>query len=172
MARETKLKCRSLLERTEYYDDEGEWRIAGSDCLLLSGATLRAWARVTRQVLGMGAKVIMLEAGKSAGQQFARSLLKVGLKPEELKDATQIFLTQGGWGMVSAQVDAKKKSAVFRIRNSVMARQIKSQEPVCHFLTGYLAGVLSVMLNENIECNETTCGGMGGNLCEFQAVWF
>jgi predicted hydrocarbon binding protein len=171
MDSETKQKCRSLLEKTEYYDDEGEWRIAGSDCLLLNGATLRAWAEFTKQVLGPGAKVIMSEAGKSAGQQFARSLLKVGLKLEELKDAAQIFLTQSGWGMVSAQVDTKKKSATFQIRNSVMARQIKSQEPVCHFIAGYLAGVLSVMLNENVECNEETCGGMGDNLCEFQAVW-
>ena len=56
-------KCLSMLERTEYYDDEGEWRIAGSDWLLMNGSTLRNWANVTEQILGSNAKAIIFMAG-------------------------------------------------------------------------------------------------------------
>jgi predicted hydrocarbon binding protein len=170
MDSETRLKCLSLLERTEYYDDEGEWRIAGSDWILFSGATLRAWANVTEQVVGSKAKIIMFEAGKSSGQQFAHSLLKEGLRCEELKDALEIFLIRSGWGIVSSQVDAQNKRASFHIHNCVMARQIKSKEPVCDFINGYIAGVLCVMFNQNVDCNETKCKGMSGSLCEVQTV--
>jgi predicted hydrocarbon binding protein len=165
---ETKLKCLSLLERTEYFDDEGEWRIAGSDCLIIGGAAIRAWAKVTEQVLGFGARVIMIEAGKKAGEQFADSLLKQGLKPEEMEDALKLFLTRCGWGKVRAKIHIKKQTAVFRIWNSVTSRQTNTQKPTCHFISGYLAGVLTVVFGKNVECLETKCAAKKDEYCEFQ----
>ena len=165
---ETRLKCLSLLERTEYFDDEGEWRIAGSDCLIIGGAAIRAWAKVTEQALGLGSRIIMIEAGKKAGQQFADSLLKQGLKPEQMGDALELFLTRGGWGKVRAKIDVKKQTAVFRIWNSVTSRQTNAQKPICYFISGYLAGVLSVVFGKNAECLETKCAANKDEYCEFQ----
>ena len=165
---ETKLKCISLLERTEFFDDEGEWRIAGSDCLIIGGAAIRAWAKVTEQVLGSGARIIMIEAGKKAGEQFADSLLKQGLKPEEMGDALELFLTRGGWGKVRAKIDIKKQTAIFRIWNSVTSRQTNAQKPTCHFISGYLAGVLTAIFGKNVECFETKCAAKKDEFCEFQ----
>jgi predicted hydrocarbon binding protein len=171
MDSETQLKCLSFLERTEYYDDAGEWRIAGSDWILFSGATLRAWAKVTEQVLGSGARVIMVKVGKNAGEQFADSLLKQGLKPEEMMDALEMFSMHGGWGKVWTKVDFQKQKAVIQIHNLVTARQTKANEPICHFISGYIAGVLGVMFDKNIECKETKCSAKNDSFCEFQADW-
>jgi predicted hydrocarbon binding protein len=168
MNNETRLKCLSLLERTEYFDDEGEWRIAGSDCLIIGGAAIRAWAKVTEQVLGSGGRIIMIEAGKKAGEQFADSLLKQGLKPEEMEDALELFLTRGGWGKVRAKIYIKKQVAVFRIWNSVTSRQTNAQKPSCHFISGYLAGVLTVVFGKIVECFETKCAAKKDEYCEFQ----
>ncbi len=85
MENEVRQKCLSLLEKTEYYDDEGEWRIASSDWLLIGGAALRNWAKVSEQVLGEGARTIMHVAGKRSGEQFSRALLKEEIKNEALK---------------------------------------------------------------------------------------
>lgn len=164
----TRLKCLSFLERTEYYDDAGEWRIAGLDCLIIGGAAIRAWVKLTEQVLGSGARVIMVEAGKKAGEQFADSLLKQGLKPEEMTCALEIFLTHGGWGKVWTKVDFQKQTAVIRIRNSVTTRQTKAKGPVCHVISGYVAGVLGVMFGKKTECVETKCRGKGDAFCEFE----
>jgi predicted hydrocarbon binding protein len=161
-------KCLSILERTEYYDDEGEWQIAGSDWLLVSGSTLRSWATVTEQILGSGAKAVAYKTGKHTGEQFAEMLLKKGLKDEELKCALEVFLTNGGWGKVRAKLDFQKKIAVVRIRNSVMTRQIKSKEPVCHFISGFIAGALSVIFSKKAECVEIRCKAKGDNFCEFR----
>jgi hypothetical protein len=45
-------------------------------------------------------KAVMYNAGKLAGEQFAKTLLKAGLKEKELKLALEISLTNGGWGEV------------------------------------------------------------------------
>jgi len=167
MNNETRRRCLSLLERTEYYDEEGEWRIAGSDWLLLSGSTLRTWAKVTKQILGSGADAVMYMVGKYAGEQFAKKLLELGLKNEELEEALEIFLSNGGWGKARVKVNLQNQTAAVRIRNSVSTRQTKSEEPVCHFISGYIAGSLSVIFGKKTECVETGCKAAGEPFCEF-----
>ena len=164
-------KCLSLLEKTEYYDDEGEWRIAGSDWLLIGGASLRNWAKENEQVLGSGAKNIMVKAGKNTGEQFADSLKQEGLKAEDLKVVLETFLTHSGWGKVGVKVNFQKQKAVVHIHNSVTTRHTKSEEPICHFISGYIAGVLGVMFEKNVECTETKCSAKNDRFCEFQADW-
>jgi len=163
-------KCLSILERTEYFDDDGEWRIAGSDWLLMSGATLRSWAKVTEQILGSGSKAIMYAAGLRAGEQFAKTLEKEGLKGDELRYALEVFLTNGGWGKVKAKVNFEEQTAVIRIHNSVTTRTTNSKEPVCHFISGYIAGTLSTIFGKKTECVETSCKAMGDSFCEFRAA--
>lgn len=161
-------KCLSILERTEFFDDEGEWRIVGSDWLLMSGSTLRNWSSVTEQILGLDAKAIIYETGKHAGEQFARRLLEEGLKGEELKYALEVFLTNGGWGKVQTKVNFQKQAAVVRIRNSVTTRHIKAKMPVCNFISGYIAGTFGGFFNKKMDCVETRCKATGDILCEFR----
>ncbi len=169
MENEVRQKCLSLLEKTEYYDDEGEWRIAGSDWLLIGGDSLRNLARETEQVLGEGARIIMYVAGKRSGEQFSRALLKKGIKNEALKFALETFLTNGGWGKVSAQVNFQKQEATVKIRNSIIARETKAKRVVCHFINGYIAGVFCMMLDsEKIDSEETKCTAKGDSFCEFR----
>jgi len=163
-------KCLSILERTEYFDDEGEWRIAGSDWVLMSGANLRSWAKVTEQILGSDSKAIMYTIGMKSGEQFAKTLVQEGLHDEELKYALEVFLTNGGWGRVQARVSSQEQKAIIRIHNSIMTRGTKAKEPVCHFISGYIAGALSVIFGKKTECLETECKAKGDAFCEFRAV--
>ena len=163
-------KCLSILERTEYFDDEGEWRIAGSDWVLMSGANLRSWTKVTEQILGSDSKAIMYTIGMKSGEQFAKTLVQEGLHDEELKYALEVFLTRGGWGRVQARVNFQEQKAVIRIHNSVMTRGTEAKEPVCHFISGYIAGALSVIFRKKTECLETECKAKGDVFCEFRVV--
>jgi predicted hydrocarbon binding protein len=168
MNSEARQKCLSILERTEYYDDEGEWRIASLDCVLMSGSTLRNWTKITERILGSSAKGVMYKTGKCAGEQFAEVLLKEGLKDEELKCALEIFLTNGGWGKVQAKLNFQERKAVVRIRNSVTTRQNKAKEPVCHFISGFIAGALTMIFSKKAECLEIRCKAKGDTFCEFR----
>ncbi len=170
MNKEAQQKCQSILERTEYYDDEGEWRIADSDWLLMSGSTLRSWVKVTEQILGPDAKAIMYITGQHAGEQVVKALQKQGLQAEELTCALEIFLTNGGWGKVLAKVNFPKQTATVRIRNSVTTRTTKAKEPTCDFISGYIAGALSQIFGKKTDCVETSCRAMGDSFCEFRAV--
>jgi predicted hydrocarbon binding protein len=162
-------KCLSLLERTEYYDDEGEWQIAGSDWLLLSGSTLRSWAANAEQFLGADAKSIMYMTGKQAGERFAERLMEQGLRGEELMYALETFFSNEGWGKVKARLNLKEQTASVRIHNSVTTRQIESDKPVCHFISGYIAGASSVIFGKKTECVEAKCKAEGDAFCEFNA---
>ena len=170
MNNKSRQKCLSILERTEYFDDEGEWRIAGSDWLLMSGSTLRSWAKVTEQILGSSSKAVMYAAGTNAGEQFAKTLRRDGLNDEELKYALEVFMTNGGWGKVRAELNFQDQIAVIRIHNSVTTRGTKAEEPVCHYISGYIAGALSVIFGKKIDCVETSCKAKGDAFCEFRAV--
>jgi predicted hydrocarbon binding protein len=171
MDSESRLKCRSLLERTEYYDDEGEWRIAGSDCIIIGGGAIRAWAKITEQVSGEEASNIMYLAGKRSGEQFSRALLDEGIRKEGLQYVLESFLTNCGWGKVRVQVDFQKLEATVRINNSVEARQTTSEKPVCHFINGYICGVFTIIFdNDKINCSETKCTAKGDNSCEFRVL--
>ena len=170
MNSEARQKCQSILERTEYYDDEGEWRIADSDWLLMSGSTLRNWVKVTEQILGSDAKAIMYMIGRHAGEQFAKALQKQGLQGEGLTYTLETFLTNGGWGKIRAKVNFQKQSATVRIHNSVTTRTTKAKEPACEFIAGYIGGALSIIFGKKTECVETSCKAMGAPFCEFRAV--
>jgi len=39
---------------------------------------------------------------------------------------------------------------------------------VCHVISGYVAGVLGVMLGKKTECVEAKCRGKGDAFCEFE----
>jgi len=168
MNNEAHQKCLSILERTEYYDNEGEWRIAGSDWLLMSGSTLRSWTKVTEQILGSRAEAAIYMIGKHAGERFVKRLLKAGFKGKELKCSLEVFLTNWGWGKVWTKVNPQKQMAVVRIRNSVTARRTNAKKPVCHFISGYVAGALGVVLGKEVECVETRCKAKGDAICEFR----
>jgi predicted hydrocarbon binding protein len=158
----------SLLDRASYDGENGEIRIAGTDWILMGGATFRSLIKGINDVLGTGAAGILLQAGKCAGQEFAQSLLKEGTLPEEVPTWLEVFFTQGGWGKITARADFANKTAVVVIDNCATARQTKSKEASCHFIRGYVAGISQVLFNAKTECIETRCMSKGNAYCEFR----
>jgi predicted hydrocarbon binding protein len=68
-------------------------------------------------------------------------------------------------------MSSQKQKAVVHIHNLVTSRQTKANEPICYFINGYIAGVLSVMFDKHVECTETKCSAKNDGFCEFQANW-
>ena len=158
----------SLIEQAEYNREKGEIRIAGTDWILMGAATFRNLVKGTERLLGSGAVVIWLEAGKYAGKAFAEVLLREKKDPEKVSELLESFFTQGGWGNIQANVDFAKKEALVTVRNSATARQIHSNDSACYFVRGFIAGACDALFNDLTECFETKCSAKGDALCEFQ----
>jgi predicted hydrocarbon binding protein len=161
-------KFDSLLERAECDMEKGEIRIAGTDWILMSGATFRNLVKGSEDFIGSGAKVIWQQAGKHAGREFSGDLVRLGMEFEELPAALEEFFTKGGWGKIRVEADFTKKEAVVTIENSATARSIEAKEPVCHSIRGFIAGVSDVMFHASTECLETKCIAKGDPYCEFR----
>jgi predicted hydrocarbon binding protein len=161
-------EANSLLERALYDNNKGEIMIASTDWVLMAGATLRALIDGIMSTVGSGGMLILFAAGRSAGKEFASSLLKEGTPLEELPRWLRVFFTWGGWGRVGTRVDLASKEAVVEIYNCATARGLQSKEPSCHFIRGYIAGVGEVLFNSPTECSETKCISKGDNCCRFQ----
>lgn len=157
----------SLLDVAEYDMEKGEIRIANEDWIFMGGSTFRDLAKGIESILGSGAKVIWVEAGRQAGREFSGALVKLGMEFEELPDMLEKFFTQGGWGKIQAEVDFARKEALVTIKNSATARLTEAKESVCHFIRGYIAGLCDVMFHATTECLETKCMAKGDTHCEF-----
>lgn len=158
----------SLLEHIEYNIESGKINIAGEDWILMSASTFQDLVKGTEKILGSGAQVIWLEAGKNAGEQFASRLIKLGMEFSELPSMLEEFFTLGGWGKIQAEINIAKKEATITIINSITARGAESKEPICHLIRGFIAGVANVMFHGLSECVETKCIAKGDPHCEFR----
>src|SRR5207247_3032487 len=58
---------------------------------------------------------------------------------------------------------------VLTVSNSPLARAYGgSTKPVCHFLTGWIAGLGRNLLEREVLCEETACAAQAHGRCEFE----
>lgn len=105
-----------------------------------------------------------IHAGERSGQ---RRLAETKTKQEALNLLTTIKSTHNWGDIVFSEVNFEKKKGSIIVNNSFEARKGKSQTPICNFLTGYLEGFLSEILDETIHVEEQKCKSQNNSKCEF-----
>src|SRR5437667_12350490 len=75
-----------------------------------------------------------------------------------------------GWGRLEISLfDPENGRLVLAVTNSPLARAYgESKKPVCHFLTGWIAGLGRSLLEREVLCEETACAAQGRGRCEFE----
>src|SRR5205809_81736 len=75
-----------------------------------------------------------------------------------------------GWGRLEMSLfDPEHGRLVLTVSNSPLARAYgSSKKPVCHFLTGWIAGLGRNLLEREVLCEETACAAQGHGRCEFE----
>ena len=83
-----------------------------------------------------------------------------------LMDASALL----GWGRLEISLfDPERGRLVLTVSNSPLARAYgTSKKPVCHFLTGWIAGLGRSLLERDVLCEETECAAQGHGRCEFE----
>ena len=119
--------------------------------------------------IGDVAKGTFYRAGLETGREFVKNYK---INEKNLDKVSEIF-SQMNWGKI--KIDLKKLHIV--IDNSFEARAIgKSKECSCYFLKGFVAGLLSTILNKDLKAEEVKCKSKGDKYCEFKlsktAEWY
>jgi predicted hydrocarbon binding protein len=130
--------------------------------------------RQLEQTIGGSSKGILYLAGDRSARE--------GMNPFESIVSTRAPLTLAnarrlmdasallGWGHLEISLfDPENGRLVLTITNSPLARAYgPSKKPVCHFLTGWVAGLGRSLLEREVLCEETACAAQGRDRCEFE----
>lgn len=113
----------------------------------------------------------MRSAGFKTGENFVEDMASRGqeLKPEEWSD----YDSAAGMGRFSfCDKDGnitkdKDELQKIKVKNSFIAYDRHSDEPVCDFFCGYFEGGLGKIYNEKFIVTEEECQAQGGDFCVF-----
>jgi predicted hydrocarbon binding protein len=161
---------RKVKETAEWKRDSGEFSVITVPAAILSLKTFVRIQKDAEKILGAeGAAVLLYEAGKDTGKTWiSRFKEEWRLKGSEFIKATEEFYAELGWGKFSIDIE----HLTISIENSFIARGYGkgAKKPVCHFLCGYNASLITELINKEVDVEERKCMAKGDRYCEFIAV--
>lgn len=146
----------------------------GEDYVIISAEALRRINRQEEMMLGTGSFVIWYNAGKAVGrtdgQRYAP--LMRSMEIEAFAVRVRDIYSRYGWGSIQFRdVDPKSGELVFWVKNSPLARGVRSKEPRCYFVRGFVEGMISELLGTEVVAVEVSCETVTGQHCEFRLRW-
>jgi len=117
-----------------------------------------------RRIAGEALLEAIYEAGKECGRKDFTILEEIMGTPRDVKEMMKDvspFYTIMGWGKMSVE-KVEEGEVTFYVENSPIAENLKgSEEPVCMYLSGYGAGLLSQATGEEWNGVEVECAATG-----------
>ncbi|MDI6885654.1 MAG: DUF5943 domain-containing protein [archaeon] len=162
---------RKIKETAEWKRDSGEFSVITVPAVIISLKTFARIQKDAEKILGVeGAAVLLYEAGKAAGKTWiSRFHEEWGLKGDEFVKAIEEFYAELGWGKFSIDIE----HLTISIENPFIARGYgkgEAKKPVCHFLCGYNASLITELINKEVDIEEKKCMAKGDRYCEFIVV--
>jgi len=117
------------------------------------------------------ASVLLVEVGRECGvRSCVRIKEKYGIEGVELLAAITKLKREEAWGEFDFKgIDPEQKRGHVIVRECFEAKEYgRSTLPVCHFVKGYLQGVLSTVLKQGVILEEVLCLAKGDAHCEFR----
>ena len=146
-------------------------KITGDRCIILTKARLhQIFSRFT-DLFQSGAKVIISEAGKAAGERYAEKVPKQTQANSVLflKIAVQRF-TDAGLGKIEvSHLDPEKAEITFRIRDNFFAEmRNKDETTYCNIVASFASGMYKRVMGKKADVKEIKCVANGDAYCEWQ----
>jgi predicted hydrocarbon binding protein len=147
---------------------------SGEDYVIISAEALRRINNHEQLMFGSGSFVIWYNAGRAVGridgERFA-PLMKT-MELGEFASRLKNIYARYGWGFVEYKyLDPQSGELLFTVRNSPLARGIRSREPRCWFVRGFVEGLVSALLEIEVTAVETSCQAVNGDHCDFRLGW-
>jgi len=127
-------------------------------------------------LMGKAAKGVLYRAAEQAGRRFAETL--GAANTAEGDDGTHLavllrlaeFLRHVGHGYAELViVDIGRIETTWTMpQNYISELHAPTNEPVCHFYSGAIAGAVSAVFGRSVACDEVKCRAKGDPACEFR----
>jgi predicted hydrocarbon binding protein len=160
----------STYEKFEMDQLQDMARRLGTEWILLRVEAFQGMKREVGRALGTGAYVVCYLAGKGAGKSMAK-LIQERIKSNSLKEVCMGIaeIYEGcGWGRLRLIIP-RQNLGEFRIRiyENAFVKGINSRASSCHFIKGFLEGILEHLVQNRVKSEETRCMAKGDSYCEF-----
>ena len=165
-------------EKTLRCDEDGEAHLDHNSVLILSRGNLPYLQREFESIIGPTAHSIIYSSGKDfAGaveSNLREKIIHLWSKVSSRKVAERMLKQFRQWGYGKAEIiefDESEPRIKLKVENSANADGYsESDEPVCHFTRGILAGAVSVLFDQDMDCVENKCIAQGDEYCEFEIM--
>src|SRR5712691_6725971 len=157
----------------DFYDlnyEKGEIRLRGVKGRAFVLST-QAWAAF-RVALSNGfkeeASFFVFQMGYSVGMSYVEQIRKLQGEPKKRLKILLSIAKSYGWGPFSIDGDADNATELIVVAKNCPfchGRPL-SESPVCHFLTGFVNGLIDRLYDGQHKASETKCTRMGGTTCE------
>ena len=126
--------------------------LRNGEAFIMRMVTFTDFKRSLEEAFGSGANVIFYMVGKGCGKRSCSRLMQKYPERDRLFKALCRYKRNERWGRIKFKLDMKTGKGKIIVYESFEAKQYgKSQEPVCHFLKGYLEGFLTQAYNKPIK---------------------
>jgi predicted hydrocarbon binding protein len=144
----------------------------GNRVVLFGSGTFVELQKESESILGDEASAVFYESGIRAGREAAESVsIERDEKDSELYDVWNSLWGSNGVGLfklVEYDYDESSKRGRLVVDDSFIATTYgRSDKAVCHFLSGFLAGIFEVLWKTPLICTEMKCWSKGDKYCEF-----
>jgi len=152
----------------------GVLRLSNVPSLIVRPEAIVNIQRQLELTIGGSSKGILYLSGERSAQEGMNPLESVlsTRAPLTLANARRLMDVSAllGWGRLEMSLfDPEHGRLVLTVSNSPLARAYGgSKKPVCHFLTGWIAGLGRNLLEREVLCEETACAAQGHGRCEFE----
>ncbi len=113
---------------------------------------------------------ILYESGKSAGKEFCKNLLDTSFEKDAFIAELQHVLKEHGVGIFRVEEALENQNMTITISEDLDCSGLPmSDETVCDYDEGFLAGVLESYTGNPFHVREVDCWATGDRVCRFQA---
>jgi predicted hydrocarbon binding protein len=152
----------------------GVLRLFDVPCVIIRPEAIVSIQKQLELTVGGSAKGILYLSGERSARD-GMSPLEADVPPSaplSLANARRITESAAllGWGRIEiSEFDPERGRLLLTVKNSPLARAYgTSKKPVCHFLSGWIAGLGRSLLDREVLCEEFTCAAQGHGRCEFE----
>jgi predicted hydrocarbon binding protein len=152
----------------------GVLRLYDVPCVIVRPEAIVSIQKQLELTVGGSAKGILYLSGERSARDGMNPLdteVPPGA-PLSLANARRITESAAllGWGRIEISLfDPVGSRLLLTVTNSPLARAYgSSKKPVCHFLSGWIAGLGRSLLDREVLCEEAACAAQGHGRCEFE----
>ena len=122
------------------------------------------------EIFQSGAKVIIFEASKAAGERFVKETSEVTKADKQLllNTTVQRFIDAGLGKIEVVDFNLEEAEVNFRIWNNFFAEIRNEEETYCNCIEGFVSGMYEQIMRKTPKVKKTNCIAKGDPYCEWQ----